>query len=172
MEKRLILFRHGKSDWETNAATDHARPLAKRGIKAARTMGTVLATAGQLPQQVVTSSAVRARTTVELAAIAGQWQCPVRVTDDLYEASCEQVLDVIHQIPEAIGTLLLAGHEPTWSQLTARLVGGGLVRVPTAAMVRIDFEAGGWSQVTWGSGQLIWLLQPKFFTKGQFDFLT
>ena len=31
MDKRLLLFRHGKSDWAADFDSDHERPLAKRG---------------------------------------------------------------------------------------------------------------------------------------------
>lgn len=169
MEKHLILFRHGKSDWATAFQSDHERPVAKRGIKAAKTMGKLLATAGQVPDAVVTSSAVRAKTTAALAAEAGGWNCPLRVTDQLYEATSEQVLDVIQQEPDTTTTLMLVGHEPTWSMLTSALIGGGQVIFPTAAMVRIDFELERWEQVGFGRGQLAWLLIPKFFTEGDFE---
>ena len=164
MPKRLILFRHGKSDWQAEFSNDHQRPLAKRGIKAAKVMGKHLAAAAQLPDSVLTSSALRARTTVELAAQAGNWSCPIRVTDALYEATPNQVLATIHQEPEQMQTLLLAGHEPTWSMLTSLLMGGGHLRFPTAAMARLDFEIDTWEQVTYGQGTLVWLLQPKFFS--------
>ena len=73
--KTLILFRHGKSDWNTDYAADHDRPLAKRGRNAAATMGAMLARIEQVSDRVLTSSAVRARETVELAAEAGGWKC-------------------------------------------------------------------------------------------------
>jgi phosphohistidine phosphatase len=59
------------------------------------------------------------------------------------------------------GNLLLTGHEPTWSTFAGRLVGTAAIRVPTAAMLRIDFEVDHWEQVRYGSGQLRWLLPPK-----------
>ena len=169
MEKQLILFRHGKSDWTADWQADHNRPLAKRGIKAAKTMGRLLTAAAQVPNAVITSSAVRAASTVELAAKAGGWDCPIEVTDALYAADPAQVLTEIQQVSDAIQTLLLAGHEPTWSTLAARLIGGGQIRFPTAAMVRIDFDVNAWNQVDFGRGALIWLLQPKFFTQGKFN---
>ena len=69
--KTLILFRHGKSDWDSEEPSDHDRPLAKRGRKAAKAMGKFLALAGQVPDSAVTSSAVRARSTLEIAMEAG-----------------------------------------------------------------------------------------------------
>ena len=35
--KSILLFRHGKSDWNANYKEDHDRPLSKRGIIAAKT---------------------------------------------------------------------------------------------------------------------------------------
>ena len=37
--RSVIMFRHGKSDWDVDYGPDHDRPLAKRGIKAAKKMG-------------------------------------------------------------------------------------------------------------------------------------
>ncbi len=165
MNKRLILFRHGKSDWTADFENDHGRPLAKRGVKAAKVMGRLLKTSGQIPDAVITSSAVRAQSTVDLACKEGEWNCSVQVKNSLYEAKPDQILEEVKQVPNAISTLLLAGHEPTWSQLTSLLIGGGRIHFPTAAMVRIDFEIGSWEQVEYGKGALVWLLQPRFFVQ-------
>lgn len=165
MTKQLILFRHGKSDWNADFSRDHERPVAERGIKAARMMGQLLAAAGAVPDSIVTSSAVRAQTTLQLAAEAGGWHSQTRITDDLYEATIDQVLRVIHQEPQAHQSLMLVGHEPTWSDLIAYLIGGGAVRVPTAAMVCIEFDVAAWHQVEANRGLLLWLLPPKLLTK-------
>jgi phosphohistidine phosphatase len=161
MVKRLILFRHGKSDWDAVYKRDCDRPLAKRGIEAAKTMGRLLRNA--TPELVISSSAVRARQTVELAMQAGQWNCPLQITDRLYDTSPDLVQTEIRQVSNGVDTLLLAGHEPTWSVLTSQLIGGGQIRLPTGAMARIDFEVEGWPQIDYGQGVLQWLLQPKFF---------
>ena len=165
MEKQLILFRHGKSDWDGDFEGDHERPLAKRGVKAAKMMGRLLTASGQIPEAIITSSAVRAYSTVDLALKEGKWNCSVKVTDALYAADAAQVLAEIRQVSDTISTLLLAGHEPTWSQLTSLLIGGGGISFPTAAMARIDFEIDAWEQVEYAKGTLVWLLQPRFFTQ-------
>ncbi|MBI4601373.1 MAG: histidine phosphatase family protein [Planctomycetes bacterium] len=168
--KTLILFRHGKSDWSTEADRDHDRNVSKRGRKAARTMGRLLELAGQAPDSAVTSSAVRARTTVELAVEAGSWACPVRVTRALYEATPFAVLEEVRAEPDATERLLLAGHEPSLSELASLLVGGGALRFPTACMARIDLAIERWKDAAYGKGVLVWLVPPKLFTEGDFDF--
>lgn len=167
MTKHLIFFRHGKSDWDATFSRDHDRPVAERGIVAAKTMGKLLAAMGKVPDLAITSSAVRARTTLELAVNAGAWNCPTAVTEDLYEVDVGQVIRFIHQQSNSCESLMLVGHEPTWSDTTSYLIGGGTVRVPTAAMVCLEFEVETWTQVEYGRGTLLWLLPPKLFTQAK-----
>jgi phosphohistidine phosphatase len=158
--KRLYLMRHAKSDWDAPASDDHERPLTPRGVRAAKLMGRLLAAAGQAPDAVVASSAVRARTTVELMAAAGGWTCPVRVTRSLYESGPESALAEIRKQPDDAVSLLVAGHEPTWSALVEALC-GGRVRMVTGALARIDFAVDRWADVEPGGGWLVWLAPPK-----------
>lgn len=163
MTKHLTLFRHGKSNWDVGYGRDRDRPVAERGIAAAKTMGRLLAAAGEVPDLAIASGAVRTRTTLELAHAAGDWACPTAVTDDLYEASIDQVLEVIHQVPNHHSSLMLVGHEPTWSDAVSYFMGGGAVAMPTAAIVCLEFEAVTWPQVEYGRGTLLWLLPPRLF---------
>lgn len=161
----LILFRHAKSDWDAQYATDHERPLANRGKEAARAMGRMLSRTQQIPELAVSSSALRARDTLHLASRAGHWRCPMRIESALYEGSPSSVLGWIKGLEEGPQCLLLTGHEPTWSELAGRLIGKGTIRVPTAAMLRIDFQIEAWQQIEFGSGELRWLLPPKLVCK-------
>ena len=71
--KTIILFRHGKSDWNAHFEDDHDRPINKRGIKAAKKMGKHLSDRKEIPQILISSTALRARETIELAAQSGNW---------------------------------------------------------------------------------------------------
>jgi len=159
--RSLILFRHGKSDWDAHYTSDHERPLADRGKEAALCMGRMLSQAGQFPQLAVCSSALRARATLQLAVRAGRWHCPMRIEDALYGSSPERMLSWIQALDENPECLLLTGHEPTWSELAGRLIGQASLRVPTATMLRIDFEIESWRHIKFGRGQMKWLIPPK-----------
>ncbi len=159
--KRLYILRHGKSDWNSSHEADHDRPLAPRGERDARRLGLFLAGLGQIPQGVLSSSARRARDTVKLAAEAGHWQSPVKVDEGLYSASWNTVLEEIQGQDDGLSSLLFAGHQPTVSALVQTLMGGGHVRMPTAALARLDFDASCWRQLTPGTGHLEWLVIPK-----------
>lgn len=162
--KKIILFRHAKSDWGAEYENDHERPLSDRGRKAARKMGAFLTSIGLVPDSIVTSSARRAQKTLALAIDAGRWEGEIRTTAALYDASAWDVLNEIRSEPDETEVLLLVGHEPTWSELVQLLIGGGRIRFPTAAMARIDFEVDHWEEVESGAGQLRWLVPPKLLS--------
>jgi phosphohistidine phosphatase len=159
----LILFRHAKSDWETSFGQDHDRPLAKRGLKTAPEMGRLLASAGQSPGMVLTSSALRARETARLANEGGDWRAEIRVTDRLYDAGLDDHLSAARLLPSDCGIGMLVGHEPCLSEFAVALMGGGAIQMPTGAMVRIDFDVDDWSAIEFSRGRLVWLLPPRFF---------
>lgn len=161
MRRRLHLLRHGKSDWDAAYEHDHDRPLAKRGVRDAKRIGRFLADAGRVPNLVIHSTAVRAARTVELAVEAGDWASDVRASRNLYDADLSDLLGVVHGVDADTKTLLLAGHQPLWSMAAARLTGGGAIRMPTAAVACIRFEASDWRDVAEGSGELAWLVIPK-----------
>lgn len=160
--KTLVLLRHGKSDWEAEYASDAERPLTKRGRKAAATMGLVLTRLGEWPERVLSSPAVRARTTVELASEAGGFEGPIGIEPALYDATVESVLAFIQEQDDAASSLLLAGHEPTWSSLAGALIGGGSLAFPTAGLACIDLDVPSWRAVEPGCGRLRFLVNPRF----------
>lgn len=161
MARQLILFRHAKSDWDTSWSSDHARPLAKRGVNAAKKMGRFLAASGHLPDLIISSTARRAINTVELAAEAGHWENVIMKTDRLYGTSPGSVIELLHEQDETINSIMLVGHEPVWSDLASLLMGGGQIRFPTATMCAVNIHSQDWASVKPGSAELSWMIKPK-----------
>jgi phosphohistidine phosphatase len=159
--KRLFVMRHAKSDWDASFDSDHERPLNERGESSARALGLFLAHLGQMPDRILTSTAVRARTTVEIAAQTGAWPSAIVATGELYESSALSMLDLLHRQDNGCDSLLLAGHEPTSSDFVGRLAGEAKVKMVTASLARLDLAVQRWSEVEWGHGTLAWLVTPK-----------
>lgn len=154
-----MLLRHGKSDW-SESGPDHARPLAPRGVKASRRIGRFLAEGDLAPGLVISSTARRARGTAELVIEAGGFDCRLDLTDALYEASVEDALAVIRAAPGSVSRLLVAGHEPTTSMLASSLIGGGRLRVVTAALVGLELYTP-WSELSAGMAELRFFVPPR-----------
>ena len=160
--RTVCLLRHGKSSWDAETSmTDRDRPLARRGTKAAQRMGRFLAQSGMASALVVSSPAVRAQETARLVIDAAGSGNRLRLAPELYGASALDVLSCIRATPVEEQTLLLVGHEPTWSQVTTLLVGGGAVRFPTAALARVACEVDEWTDIRPGCGELIWFVTPR-----------
>jgi len=154
----LQVFRHAKSDWSAGQP-DHERPLNKRGQRAAALMGRYQAAVKGVPDLVISSSAVRARTTAERAIEAGGWGSELRIEPDLYQADAADVLRLVSGLRADIGVAMLVGHEPTMSGLVSRLIGEARVRFPTAALATIELED--WDRVAPGEGTLRSFVLPR-----------
>lgn len=163
--RSLYLLRHAKSDWNAEYGSDHERPLNKRGRKAASTIGTFLSRLDQIPDKIISSTAVRARTTVEVAADTGGWGRDIDVEESLYEASADRAIETVQSVDDRFHSVMLVGHQPTWSELVLRLVGGARLRFPTAGLARIDFEPSSWKDVGPGTGTLVWFVIPKLLQR-------
>ena len=159
-----MIMRHGKSDWDSDAQSDHARPLANRGILSAERMGEVIRDLGTIPGLVISSTAVRARATAELARITGGWPSRLILEDDLYGASPRGALEVVERYAGDCERVMIVGHEPTWSMLIRQLTGGSCA-VRTATVADIEIHASDWDAITSASGTLVSLLQARQFMR-------
>jgi phosphohistidine phosphatase len=119
------------------------------------------------PDLIVTSPALRARATAELAAEAGGWDAAVTDLDALYGAPAEVVTGALTATPSDVERLMVVGHEPVWSELVSLLIGGGRLRMVTGAVAAVEVPP--WDLVRPGCGQLLWMLAPRLFTDGGLD---
>lgn len=153
-----MLMRHAKSDWNAPAERDHERPLNRRGVDAARYQGAYLAANDLVPHLVKSSTAVRARTTAELAMESGHWGSELELEPGFYASSVDTVLEILSGMPD-FGRVMIVGHQPTWGNLVAHLTGEPTeVRTATVAMVAMPMES--WGDVGSVRGSLVGVHHP------------
>ncbi|MFH1331009.1 MAG: histidine phosphatase family protein [Actinomycetota bacterium] len=167
--RELILLRHAKSDWGASFTEDAARPLNRRGREAAEVMGRVLTLAGRAPDLVLTSPALRARDTVDLAARAGAWEAPVVTDPRLSPGSPAAVIAAVQERAGEARRVMVVGHEPAWSQTAGVLLGGGSLRMATGTAACLEVPS--WEDLGPGSCTLLWMLAPRLFADGRFPLL-
>lgn len=165
--KTLLMMRHAKSDWEAEYATDHERPLNKRGVRSARIMGRVLAAKNLAPEAIITSTAVRARTTSELARAAGEWVANLFLEPRLYGTGSRDVIDVIRNAP-GVDRLMVVGHQPTWSLVVDDLT-DRYVDMKTGAVAVITLPIREWSDTAPLAGSLANTLFPRDYFGSEWD---
>ncbi|MDH5423935.1 MAG: histidine phosphatase family protein [Gammaproteobacteria bacterium] len=157
MSHTLLIFRHAKSGMD--APSDHERTLTKHGIQQAKFMGELLNEKDIHPDLVVCSSASRAVETMNLAMMAGQWECDSTVTDALYNTTVNVLFELFKHLSENDKVVMLVGHEPTWSELANSLTGETLT-FNTAGLCCISFDIEQWKDLKPGSGMLEWYESP------------
>lgn len=172
--RRLVVLRHAKSAWPEGVA-DHERPLAPRGRRDAPAAGRALAEAGCLPDLALCSTAMRARSTWELASAQWGTRPPARFEPRLYAAGAPDLLRVVHEVPSDVGTLLLVGHNPGLVELVLDLAGDGpddtleAVRrkFPTSAVAILSWHGTGWQALTPGTALLTSVTVPRGKRQGK-----
>lgn len=166
--KRLCLLRHAKSDWSDPSLDDAARPLNKRGRKAADFMASYIVERGCTPDAVLCSTARRAVATV--APLAEKCpDLPVHYRDVLYMAMPETLMEQIRATPADVETLLVVAHNPGMGLLAAALAEDDADAIaseiaegfPTAALAVFDFDADTWRDLDAGRGRPVFFVRPR-----------
>ncbi len=145
--KRLLILRHAKSSWADSSISDWQRPLNERGRRDAPRAGQWLRERSLVPDVIITSDAVRARTTAEAVAEAAGCLQEISIEPSLYHAKPADLLTVLRGVRSDAGTVLVVGHNPGLEELVEQLTGEGH-DLPTAALVHIAMAIDGWSEVT------------------------
>lgn len=168
--RRLVLLRHAKAEPHSGVA-DELRRLTTVGTRQAGAVGAALRASGLVPELVLVSAAVRTQETWQHLAVGlGDEPVPeVVLSDALYAAHHEDVLDLVRATDARVRTLLVVGHEPAMSVVATLLAGDGdaahLAQVrsglPTAAYAVLDL-VGPWADLTRRAAVLTDVVRPAW----------
>ncbi|MDH3690902.1 MAG: histidine phosphatase family protein [Gammaproteobacteria bacterium] len=165
--RHLLLLRHGKSDWHSDAKSDFDRPLNTRGKKAVKSMCRWMTAQGIRPDWIVSSPATRARqTTLRLCKELQVDGSTVFWEPSVYEADLNSLFQVLAQCPTEESTVMLIGHNPGLEALVRYLAGPQLEDstdnklLPTAALAQFEMPED-WAQLYPGSGRNLLITRPR-----------
>jgi phosphohistidine phosphatase len=143
--KTLFLIRHAKSSWAAVGLRDFDRTLELRGHNDAPRMAKYLKNLGFKPDLIVTSPAMRARTTAEY--FAREFNISTESIDnqqDIYEADERTIAHIIHELPESANTVLMFGHNPTFTYIAdSYSKKHRFENIPTCGIVQIQSDTEG-----------------------------
>jgi phosphohistidine phosphatase len=160
--KTLYVLRHAKAAPEA-AGGDAARPLVKRGRKAARAMAEFLGGLKPATELILCSPAARTRETLEIVLPALRPAPAVDFEDRLYLASAERLFERLRLLSPKTQSVLLIGHNPGVHELALRLAidpGPLAAGFPTAALAVLDVP-GTWAELQWRKAKLRLYQAPK-----------
>jgi phosphohistidine phosphatase len=149
--KNLLLMRHGKSSWELNV-NDEDRALLQRGINDAKLVGQKLSTKELNIDYVYSSPANRAFHTAMICL--RQLRFPLdrfQVVPELYDFSGDHVLNFVRNLPEGIHTVLIFGHNHTFTHIANSFGSKHIDNVPTSGFVHLQFNEKTWAVIEKGT---------------------
>ncbi len=158
--RTLYLLRHAKSSWKDESQQDFERPLAGRGRKACGMVARLIQTEGMEFDLLLSSTAVRARETIDLVRQQAKLRSELRFDERIYDAPVSRLIQVISELENDRKVILLIGHNPGMEELIQTLTEQE-ERMPTAALAKIKLKTSKWSEVAETVGTLEWIVRPK-----------
>lgn len=150
--KRLLLIRHAKATQDHNF-TDFERPLKKSGIADAETMALRLKKQSFIPQIIISSPALRTKTTANI--LSEHLSVHEPITDKaIYDATEDDLLHIVNAFSDQHDFVALVGHNPSISQLLYFFT-RQIRDVPPCAIAVIDFEFDKWAMLSEHTGNLV-----------------
>ena len=156
--KNLFLLRHARAVSSSDGLRDFDRSLSDQGRKQAERVGKHLKEQNIGLDLVLSSTALRARETTELVLKAAGRLSEVRYDQRIYEASAQQLLEVVSEIEEDKKEVLLVGHNPGLEELLKPLT-GRLESMGTGTLAKIALGRSEWTGAAAEKGDLNWLFK-------------
>ncbi len=155
----IYILRHGVAEEPQIGQPDSERALTADGRKKLRNVLRAAASAGVAPSLLLTSPYKRAVQTAQLAAEILEYKGELLRTKALEPSSSPKTVWDEIRVHKDEAQILLAGHEPLFSRLTAYLLG--------SQNLQVDFKKGTMACVELERfpaephGVLRWILTPK-----------
>jgi phosphohistidine phosphatase len=148
--RRLVLMRHAKAVEPAEEQTDHERVLRPSGRRDAELMGAYLAGLEPAIDEVLCSSAARARETWQRASLAFEKAPPVQVMPELYLPTLEGLRAALRHVQRTTHTVLVVGHNPSLDAFVLEHAARAddamrrrvLAGLSTASVVVMEFASG------------------------------
>lgn len=164
--KTLYLNRHAKSSWSDHNLSDFDRPLNKRGERDAPLMGKILSEKVKPPELIISSPAKRAIATANRIAQSFGYDVNKIISErKIYEAAISDIIRIINGTSDDYKTIMLFGHNPTFTMLTNYLSDKYIDNLPTSGFVQINFKLDSWKEIEGKTGKLILFEYPKKYLK-------
>jgi phosphohistidine phosphatase len=159
--KTLLILRHAKAE-HFNEDGDKARRLTERGQKDAEHVGEMIAEKFGVVGVVISSDAVRASQTAQIAAQAEEYDDVIVLHPEMYGANVETLFEVVRTIPEDIDSALVVGHNPALEEFCADLCDQPVTNsgLPTCGFAHIELPDG-WTSAEQSIGTLKSVWTPK-----------
>ncbi len=160
--KTLFINRHAKSSWKSPGLSDFDRPLNPRGLGDAPVMAKRLLVKNEKVDMIVSSPANRALTTAKVFADTLKLENDSLVENkEMYGAGTQGLLRIVNGLNDACESVMLFGHNPSFTDFAYYLTGQYISNIPTCGIVKITFDIDSWQEVSRDLGNQLYFDFPK-----------
>jgi phosphohistidine phosphatase len=145
--KTLLFLRHAKSTPKSPNLSDHDRPLDEHARHDALQAGKLLRNKELIPDYVVSSTALRARSTADLVAESCGYVGEVALEQALYQAKPKDYISVLEQLPDRYKRVMVVGHNPTIEDTIEMLIGSSDIVMRPSTLAHLDLPITKWSDL-------------------------
>lgn len=160
--KKVIFVRHAKAEEEAGNYFDLERSLTTSGKVTASLMARKLLEMEKGPLVFITSPAFRAyETALVFARVLKHNPENIILKNSLYGNPNLNTLDeILSETDEMADTIVLFGHNPSFTELADRLSKTGCNFLPRAGIVCILFRTDTWKEIVREKGKIEYFLKP------------
>lgn len=159
--KQLLIVRHAEASWNYNV-DDYDRFLNENGIEEATEMGAQLSHINFFPDLIISSGAKRALMTAKIVSGALKYKEEnIRINSNIYRSSCDNMIDIIKEVPNNSDKLMITGHNPTFHNLSQLLSDEKIYKFSTCSMFCIEFDINEWRSLK--KGRKKFMIYPSMY---------
>lgn len=152
--KSIYLIRHAKSDWEASFQIDLDRPISERGKKNAKELRNFLALKKVKFDFSYISNSVRTLETFSILKKEDLFK-EVKISKEVYEASTEQLFELVKNTDDKIQSILFLGHNPDLEDFANELILRKKItnefslfqKFTTSAVISLNIKINSWKHI-------------------------
>jgi phosphohistidine phosphatase len=160
--KTLYIVRHAKSSWDFPDLPDVERPVIEEGIFKTKKIAIELKKRNVSVDLIISSHTKRALETAKMIATGIYFPVEkIEVSKDIYEVGMDDVFDMIFEVNNDVQSLMIVGHNPTFTQIANYFLQEEIDIIPTSGVISIDFETNNWADIKKAKHKINFILFPK-----------
>lgn len=165
--KTLFIVRHAKSSWDHPGLGDDQRPILPKGKKRTKYVVDYFLKNNLKPDLIISSHAVRAFETAKIIATSIDYPGDkIIVTEEIYHGDVDTSLSLIFEQDNNINSLMMVGHNPTFTYLANTFLDESIFNLPTSGVVCIEFQTDKWEEIMNVEKRTKFVISPKMLKNG------
>lgn len=161
--KHIVFVRHARAEEDSGSFPDFERSLTTNGKSTSEKMAMKFRERVKDPVLFITSPAFRAyETALVFARILKHKPDDIILKNTLYtDPNLNALGDILSEADDSIDTVVLFGHNPSFTELADRLSKNGCDFLPKAGIVCLTFHTDTWKGIVRERGTIEYFLKPE-----------